>query len=1153
MDTLLVRRVRFYLTSRAAEHEVPAIRKAAEREFRLLQGIHHPGVARAHDLVEHAWGPAVVFEHKQDWVRFDQWLLRRGDSLTLAQRLQLVQDLAEIIDYAHSRRLAHRALSPRAIYVADPDGPRPALVVTDWQTGGRLTGSTELTRLGPSSDPASLGLFFDDEVRCYQAPEAENAAKLPGHQLDVFSVGATAYRILAGTAPAASPEELVAAVRDSGLHLDAVVDGMPHTLVTLVYDATRGDPAQRLSSVSAIRDGLEKVWEELTAPEPEPVTDPLSAHRGDILDGDLEVKDRLGSGATALALLVRRPEDSDDLVLKVARDEQHEERLAAEARTLAGLKHPQVAALVDGPVRVGGRTALLLESAGRQTLAEELRGGRLALDLLERYGRDLLDIVNYLDSQGVWHRDLKPANLAARPRPKDKQPHLCVFDFSLADTSADRITAGTVGYLDPFLGPPRRLRYDAAAERFAAAVVLYEMATGTLPRWGDNANPVAIRDEVTLEASAFDPAVADRLVEFFRRALARDAAARFDTVDEMTDAWRAIFQRIPKAAPGGPAVPGLTRESPLAAAELTDRARSALERLGLVTVGDLLDAEPSVLTRAKGVPDATRKEILAKARALRTVVPGGTAPTVTDDRPLAQGVEALCATLLPGPKSRNHRALAVLLGQAPTDEGTFLCWPAQTEVARIIGRSQPQISKLLAAQAKVWLDEPALDAVRNEIVALLDVRGGVMSAAELAEALMAARGSYTSGPKRLPQAIGLVRAAVEAELSTGGNARVAIQRQRPTGLVLVGREPDDPASDVTAADFLEYVVTLGGRAVDLTAADRLSTQRQADGEPLPTRQRAVEELRRLPVPPGMPPAADLRLLQLAAIGSNDRVDVNAQGQLYPVGMPAERALRLSTGTLIGQRLSERQLRDRVQSRFPRAEQLPGRPALTSLLATAEVPLTWHPQDRVYGPVSVPASVTGTRTATSHAPLLRLTAVDEVGDRLAAALQRHAFLAVLAPWRRLGPARRALLTGLPLTEVDVTAILLERLRSLGFPWEAIVAADNGSAQDADFRSLVDLVRHQVMPAVRTAITAANGPVLITEAAPLARYGQLELFQELADPTRSRPAARLLLLPTRRAESAALDGVQLPLTSPASQTLYLAEDWIEATDASRTRVS
>lgn len=374
--------------------------------------------------------------------------------MTLAQRLQLVQDLAEIIDYAHSRRLAHRALSPRAVYVGDPEGSRPTLVVTDWQTGGRLSGSTQLTRLGPSSDPASLELFFDDEVRRYQAPEAENAARLPGHQLDVFSLGALAYRIFAGAAPAATPEELVAAVRDGGLHLDAAVDGMQLELVKLVYDATRGDPGQRLAGVSAIRAGLEKVWEELTAPEPEPVADPLSAHRGDLLDGGLEVKDRLGSGATAVALLVTRAGGaSRELVLKVARDEQHEERLTAEARTLARLKHPQVAALVDGPVRVGGRTALLMESAGPRTLAEELRGGRLALDLLERYGRDLLDIVNYLDSQGVWHRDLKPANLAARPRPKDKQPHLCVFDFSLSSAPADQLGAGTVGYLDPFLGP----------------------------------------------------------------------------------------------------------------------------------------------------------------------------------------------------------------------------------------------------------------------------------------------------------------------------------------------------------------------------------------------------------------------------------------------------------------------------------------------------------------------------------------------------------------------------------------------------------------------------------------------------------------------------------------------------------------------------
>ena len=145
-----------------------------------------------------------------------------------------------------------------------------------------------------------------------------------------------------------------------------------------------------------------------------------------------------------MALLVTRTDGETErpYVLKVARDEQHTERLGAEATTLAGLKHWQVAALVEGPVSVGGRTALLLESAGPRTLAEELQGGRLVLDLLERYGRDLLDIVAYLDGQGVWHRDLKPANLAARPKAADRALHLCVFDFSMASTAATQLNGG---------------------------------------------------------------------------------------------------------------------------------------------------------------------------------------------------------------------------------------------------------------------------------------------------------------------------------------------------------------------------------------------------------------------------------------------------------------------------------------------------------------------------------------------------------------------------------------------------------------------------------------------------------------------------------------------------------------------------------------
>ncbi|MFC7276772.1 BREX system serine/threonine kinase PglW [Paractinoplanes rhizophilus] len=1137
IDQHVTRRVRFYLTSRAASEDVPIIRRAAEREFRLLQGIQHPGVSQAVDLVEHAFGPAVVFNHDERSVRLDQWLLQHEATMTLAQRLQLVGDLAEIIAYAHSRRLVHRALTPQSIYVRHPDDPRPQLLVTEWQAGGRLADATRTTRL-TSTDGAGMELFFDDDVRRYQAPEAAHRIDVPGIPLDVFSLGAIAYRIFTGRPPAETPEELVAAVSEGGLNLSAVADGIPGSLALLVYDATYGDPSHRLPSVAKFRDGIEQVWDELTAPEPVVHIDPLEAHKGDMLEGERLVQSRLGSGATAIALLVSEetPSGKREVVLKVARDEQFADRLAAEAAVLRKMhQHWLVAALQDGPVTVGNRTALVLESAGERTLAEELEGGRrLALDLLERYGRDLLDIVTFLEAEGVWHRDIKPANLAARPRPSDRQPHLCIFDFSLAATPADQISAGTPPYLDPFLGPPRRMRYDAAADRFSAAVTLFEMATGTLPRWGEGANPATVKDEVTLEPAMFEAAVADRLVAFFGRALARDVKDRFDTAEQMADAWRMIFHNVPEPSQHGPGeVPPvqepLSRKTPLEAVGLTVRALSALNRLGVADVGELLDYEPSALTRAKGVPDATRKEILARVRELRVELGGVPTAEPPTDVVLPHGIEAVSATLLPSKRSKDHAPLAKLLGQAPTADHRYLSWMPQTEAGPAIGQSQPQVSALIRKHAKSWLDNPALTAVRDEVVALLEVRGLVMSAEEIAEALIVSRGTFAAEPKRTAQAIGLVHAAVEAELQRGGDARVAIQRFRGSDTVLVGREPDDPTALTTAADLLAYVVRLGRIAADLAAQ-----------QPLPSRQRAVETLRTLKQE-GMPTLSDQRLLQLAAAATHGAADVNAQGQLYPVGMPAPQALRLAMGSLIGQKLTVDALHDRVRARFPLAAPLPARPALDELLSECEVPLAWDATTRQYVPPTLPVGYTSTRRSGTAAPFVGPAAVADADAKLAAVLEKRGYLAVLASLRQVTAARRALIERLSLTEVNVTALLIERLREAKYAWENIISADTGQPTDANFRALTLMVQRDVAPAIEQALETTD-PVLITEAAPLARYGQMQLLQRLADPTRPRPGARLLLVAARRPEPAMLDDTQIPLTSPVGQSLWLPPAWI-----------
>ena len=218
-----------------------------------------------------------------------------------------------------------------------------------------------------------------------------------------------------------------------GLDVSAAFDAPPASLVDLVYDATLGAASGRTASVADFLAGLDRVEEELTAPDPVPQLDPLEARSGDVLEGGLTVVKRLGSGATAVALQVRRaaPDGAGvaadggtvparlgaTCVLKVARDEGKRQRLLEEADRLAQLLSP--------PLRVGEHTALLLEFAGEPTLAEQLARGRLNLESLERYGTDLLDIVRALDAQGVMHRDIKPANLAVRPRPKDSELHLC--------------------------------------------------------------------------------------------------------------------------------------------------------------------------------------------------------------------------------------------------------------------------------------------------------------------------------------------------------------------------------------------------------------------------------------------------------------------------------------------------------------------------------------------------------------------------------------------------------------------------------------------------------------------------------------------------------------------------------------------------------
>ena len=265
----------------------------------------------------------------------------------------------------------------------------------------------------------------------------------------------------------------------------------------------------------------------------------------------------LGKGSTSRALLVTKDEQQVQRVFKVALNDAAARRLereAAAARPSSTTRTwPACSTRRSRRGRPTHRRKIIgVEYIGGHTLAEELRQhGPLTIHELERLGEDLFQALTFLDRRGVWHRDIKPDNLALRELER-KGRELVLFDFSLAGTPDTDLGVGTKDYLDPFLGPADGTRYDQAAELYAVAVTLHEMASGELPSWGDDLAEPGFLDpdeEVQLAEDLFDPVARDGLVEFFKAALHRDAAKRFGSLREMTRAWTDIFRDLETVPP----------------------------------------------------------------------------------------------------------------------------------------------------------------------------------------------------------------------------------------------------------------------------------------------------------------------------------------------------------------------------------------------------------------------------------------------------------------------------------------------------------------------------------------------------------------------------------------------------------------------------
>ncbi len=619
------RRIRVYAAPQHAnDPRREQLRRAARREHELLEGLHHQGILRPQDYVEHDLGPALVLDAEPDWPSLDQWLADHGERLSLHDRLDLIRQVADAIRYAHGHGLVHRALSPRAILVVPEIDEAQRIRIGDWRTGA-LTGADDPD--GTIAGTRNVEALADPLSAPFLAPEAATDPQADGVLLDVFSLGAIAHLVLAGRPAVERAEDLAAALRESdGLDLAAAMDGVGPELRQLVRWATAPVVTERIDSVDLFLMQVDAAELEASVQaDADRQPDALAAKPGDRLGDRFVLERRLGTGSSAAALLVRDETVGQPRVLKVALDPDREASLQDEAAVLAALRHPAIVELHE-TVRLRDRFVLVLQWASKGTLAARLReDGPLSLEWLERFGSDLLEGLRQLEREGYLHRDVKPENLGLVPVGKNEELHLVLFDFSLSRADPTAVRAGTPQYLDPFLAD--RGRFDPAADRYAAAVTLHEMATGRRPVWGDGKTaPEVTSGPAALATDGLDAAVRQPLAAFFARTLERDAAARFDTAEDMLAAWRAVFARVDAPAAAAVALGDEERRELIAAAELhtplaqlgfTTAQVAALERHNVVLVEDLVLLPTTQLNSMRGIGSRMRREIAKVAGALR--------------------------------------------------------------------------------------------------------------------------------------------------------------------------------------------------------------------------------------------------------------------------------------------------------------------------------------------------------------------------------------------------------------------------------------------------------------------------------------------------------------------------------------------------------